>query len=1154
MLEPDSVELRQRIRELLYDYALTHLTIDYVQFTESAVTELLSQSLRPVPLVDHYSLFIPPEPYDVFKGIHSLDTLPPYQEKLQINAASVQYLKDNIRSVPGKTKSERVLEDDDYGHTFKNCRPMSPVLSLRAQRQTPKICSGEKLNSLAKTLKSEDLKFSPVRVETEEEVVAEQVLYVLKSSVHLHQQRKLRRNIRWQLAASSTDSIRALYKSALDLTTQKLSHRNRWLDAARLCDDTSPCKWTPFEEEFVPIFPRKRTVEKSKKHRSKKGGETVLSSMKDLTKVGLNEVEVPNIDEDLYKENMVVVSGWQTIVSSPTPPPSDEDMIDELVLDSTPPTEPLLFDAIENSKLDVPEIPRSRRVGGKDGVGVGPLRDKDKSLKDFLVPLLPRSTCDLKAPESNAQPEDEPPRSSPLSMSMVGQALSTLNDEPVAEPGDDLELELKRLYAPAALPENPVDVILKEKIDAKEVPNLTPPNEHPADQEMIMPTNMTQLLAVPSGKPGQGPHSSEPKLYEYLKKAKGLASLRLQLSWVTFTTDAPLPSTAEITRVSSLLEVSDADRLGVPLEYLNTQIQNLVDIAEQNSVEDVQVLERRRWEKFDDGSPVAVPRAGDDVFGGTGGLLLSRKERMRASGTLGAVHSDESDTDLPVILDDINAQDQRVNRGERPRKRRRLSSSSSSPDVSGVRALTHEGSSQQRPTFDLPPSDCYVYDEENKENIPLPPSSFSDLQSDPVGGGVMVTEEEVDQAMEICNEGYLDYVLDEVMKPVVDNMEGDYRVTHNDGFEDQSAELLSGLVRRDVHGSSQYSPRKPLPTQRSGYNPAPQCDLASHALGVSAFAALRAKKVTASPVEATITPSPVMVTSSDIKPRTAPPEIFDRNTLRLPSSLDNPSMHRYLASLEFLQKQAIIRALPNVVLAERDTLHGVDVIVDPHTAVIIAPLLPLPSQCEALLATVSRHSWHYNNLLVVFEAYPSSHSIKSRRRLNKYDTEDPMPYAYTPPILKAIKKLRRDVDIAEACGSSRPGVNVQWAFADKVTEAAQYIRSCGDLAQERDITQGVLWNDERQWMPDEGTEDETNLAYLPGMNHFRAAVVLSQVTLDEFLDMSDEERAYMFSGVLGEDVLITVNNEIYQRLGGSVQASSDAVYAKEDEHYVLSGP
>jgi len=63
-------------------------------------------------------------------------------------------------------------------------------------------------------------------------------------------------------------------------------------------------------------------------------------------------------------------------------------------------------------------------------------------------------------------------------------------------------------------------------------------------------------------------------------------------------------------------------------------------------------------------------------------------------------------------------------------------------------------------------------------------------------------------------------------------------------------------------------------------------------------------------------------------------------------------------------------------LVESETLLDVDLIIDPHTAVIFTNLLSLPAQIEAFTATVSVQSWRYDSLLIVFEAFAPSMAFK----------------------------------------------------------------------------------------------------------------------------------------------------------------------------------
>jgi hypothetical protein len=153
-----------------------------------------------------------------------------------------------------------------------------------------------------------------------------------------------------------------------------------------------------------------------------------------------------------------------------------------------------------------------------------------------------------------------------------------------------------------------------------------------------------------------------------------------------------------------------------------------------------------------------------------------------------------------------------------------------------------------------------------------------------------------------------------------------------------------------------------------------------------------------------------------------------------------------------------------VELVERDTLGGVDLILDPHTTVIFASLMALPSQCEALIARLGEQSWRFARLLVIFEAFSSSLAYKSDPASTRLT-----PSAYTPPILKAIKKFRRDLGIAEALETKNVRASIHFAFADSVHEAALFTRCFGDCAEANDTTGGAIWGP-REWLDVEEQE------------------------------------------------------------------------------------
>ena len=234
-------------------------------------------------------------------------------------------------------------------------------------------------------------------------------------------------------------------------------------------------------------------------------------------------------------------------------------------------------------------------------------------------------------------------------------------------------------------------------------------------------------------------------------------------------------------------------------------------------------------------------------------------------------------------------------------------------------------------------------------------------------------------------------------------------------------------------------------------------------LGTQTFALLRGKKL-ASKQETLppVPPSILLPVEQDRKPRETPEDIYDFSTIRLPESITMPqSIHKYMASIEIIQKQGLVRSLQSqeclVDLVERESLDGVDLILDHHLAVIFLSLFVLPSQCDKYVERVTAQSWNFRRIVVIFEAYPQSCARKGNK------TMDSELDAYTPHILKAIKKFRRDLNIAAAYGTKCQETEVLHAFANSVDEAALFTRLCGNFAEENDETGGAIWGD-RGWL------------------------------------------------------------------------------------------
>lgn len=248
-------------------------------------------------------------------------------------------------------------------------------------------------------------------------------------------------------------------------------------------------------------------------------------------------------------------------------------------------------------------------------------------------------------------------------------------------------------------------------------------------------------------------------------------------------------------------------------------------------------------------------------------------------------------------------------------------------------------------------------------------------------------------------------------------------------------------------------------------------DLDSHISRLAEFTRLRAKDygatITAT-IPADLPPSSDPTNHSSSISDEIAATIMDTSTIFLPEYMDVVKhSHRYMASLDFVQRQAIVRLLRsqewNVDLAERVSLGGVDLIVDPHSAIIVTSLFTLPSRGQQLVHRISEHSWRFKHLLVLLEAYPESIALRPAKSSTTTISDGPVISAYTPPILKAIRKLRRDVIIGEACGKKRVGCKVEYGFVNDAREAARFVRYFGEMAEMRDESGGVLWQP-RGWL------------------------------------------------------------------------------------------
>ncbi|KAJ7837063.1 hypothetical protein B0H14DRAFT_3704351, partial [Mycena olivaceomarginata] len=1102
--------LTVHIRHLLLNYVVQHITTDYIQLTEQAVADLWAHYFVEIPTTDPNALILPTDPFDNLMRIHSLGLLEPFQEKFQSTPGAIQHIKKHIKPQAGKLKSDRVAVDESSFESYVPvCRPFSPILTTRAIRETPR----PKV-ALPKFLDS----FPPSHQEflTSQRVGPIGVEPILEASVK--QDDVL--NTNWRLCSEEHDAVRSLLRSALNGPPK--GYKNRHLDFSSR-PDSPPIPSRIPEPQFIPIFPRRRRPGSGVREGDRPP--SGLDGIASLPAIILPPVKIEELEPELHQQNMVIVNGWQAYRSSPSPTPSpsssQEDQIDELFMESPNTTPP----PVRPTKMEVVQIPRVRRIGGakKKPLPIG----HGKDLGTFLLPHVRKST--MENPPSRFLPD--------VSDSMVGQADSAC-ESTLDNPREDLDGDIADLYSHQK--QDRRDLIMKAKLDDKrqllmEVPVLPPPNEHPPNA-LFLPSSLGEFVAPLKAK---GQTHVEHPMHKFLKKAKGIPSLNVELSWVPITAKTRIPTGSEIIKVASLLD-NDA-----PSSDLSTQIAALLaQVPATLSTSELPIYADTWSRRYRSNIYPEVQDSDPEISRCE--IILSRKERRRAAGLPDEVQDEDMEEetyDNAIYPDVVDPEDAPID--DRAVKRPRLSWNNYSED-SGV-------------AFDQPPPDLdhgspTFYDDAEsypypygggKENLDPPPPNL-DASYDP---------ESYPYAYDGDKENAIPY--DDPWFPTQSYYDNgapgfsaadeqfdlhtqatayppaEFRTSQDDDLE---MEMASAVEPKEFvalsFDESQPTQQPPLPPasndtygcmfEPNATNPlSPAPEIASRSLGIAEFAKLRAKRITVPVPEPLPAPSNIPPDASDPS-HTVPESIYDRHTLRLPAPASWPapaSQHRYLASMALVQKQGLVRTLRAracaVALVERDALGGADLVLDPHTAVLFANLLVLPAEGAGLARRVAEESWRYRRLLVVLEAYPAAYGDAYARRGEASEL-----FAYSPPVVRALGKLRRDVGIAEGCGAKSAGCAVGWAFADTVEEAGRYVRVFGDQAEAGDAEEGgVVWGD-RAWLDDDVPEGEQDLAAVDGMNHFAAYVILCQIDLGEFLELSPEERVERFGAFVGVERMV----------------------------------
>ena len=188
--------------------------------------------------------------------------------------------------------------------------------------------------------------------------------------------------------------------------------------------------------------------------------------------------------------------------------------------------------------------------------------------------------------------------------------------------------------------------------------------------------------------------------------------------------------------------------------------------------------------------------------------------------------------------------------------------------------------------------------------------------------------------------------------------------------------------------------------------------------------------------------------------------------------------HRYLASVELLQDRPLMRGLRHgslhMELLEREWVDGADIVFDCDTALVFAPLfqVSLPSSFRSLKDRLSSLSWRYTDIAVIFKLDDASNSGLQRPQ----DEEEGMNLFAR--VIRSIKKLQRELALAEAYAIKRPQTVIQMFFVRSAEEAAATARLLGDVTEAR--SQFSPWGD-RSWLGVD--EKEVFLASLIFIKH-----------------------------------------------------------------------
>ncbi|KAJ1304258.1 hypothetical protein OPQ81_005419 [Rhizoctonia solani] len=1161
--------LRMHIQNQTLAYAKRYITTDYVGYTEEGVAEIFSTCLHPVSTHAPTDISLPVDPVHRLLASRAQD-LVPYTEEYKLSVEEQKDIKEIFGRVLGlKTGSIPSLEGmlaEEPNILDSPLRPLSPILTSRARKQTPKILQRPAKQVLGMLPTDMEEIFDKGRIHSVKEAeIAEEVL-----------ERDKYLDLEYTMTPEMIPEFRGFMAR---LPTKKKKYFPEGYEAFLRAE--SP----PIERRFTrmspPLFPRSETMGFGGKKAATR--EETLSGLLNSVGVTLAPVEDAGFSlDEIAQESMRILCGdMDHILESPTPsppqpPPLRWSSSDAAQPSSPPPQTPRRLHPSEMAflassppdaysrmekieKFDEVLFPKDRSRGRK----LPPKKDQPK-FSDFIsglhrpVPLRPAQhlappIATILVPASPSvtsrsdsiigQPDEEideladdfsagilsrvgsknPSRRTSKNLSRKSSKLSRFastvsvrTESQASVPSDVDQLEdddtlvscvVERLTKGAG---DPFEYIMKERIEEKEmfmldVPDLPPPNVHKTDGP---PPPMS--LADTSSQLG-------------ICRVGGIQSLQLDLEWrVTMPGERP-PTHEQVAQADTPYDVETKAKAKENIKSLLARIDQDPGATGVFGEEESKVEVGGAWTR-ENLELILTKAEREKLYGG-------RRVEDEGSDRVD-IHEPIRDEGAPSLTQTTFVPLSFGSEGQRE---------SFGMDVDAVDyayfGVQGHGGSECQAHDDLQQQECDalgqepIYelqqecDEDSRQTLEEQPNYEDDPEQQQVYVGPVeqVQEQEpVDDWFEILEqiqEGphqNHDFQVEESPSPLARTPQGTINGAAGAFVCPDPTNLEVPLEWKDLQPS--HSARHKLASFMYARTGKPQ-----QVVNVDVR----------SPVS---TPAPAPEPEPErTGPYPIPPEIQPMLTIIPFKPVEGlePERYRIIASMQTIQHRALVQRLEhpsvNLELVERSCqvdppdggtfiwqgtgppLHGASFAIDPCTALVLVPLadLPCPDAVPALSRLLQSLLDRYETIALILEAYSKS---KSATEL------DP----FTPPARKALGSVRRGVALING-SLGHAGVKV--GIARSVEECAFLTRGIVDGAAREWVGAWEVWGP-RQWVGDDELPEEVELGSVPSMNVFASVTILAQTTIDELLGLSPEERSALFGPSIGSARIDALNDAI----------------------------